>query len=83
VIKSLCRSAGISRIDAGPKGAVLTFRDDTPVDPQKLIVHVSNPSLGLILRPDNKLIINRGWPVAQQRLEGVQRLLSTLNGMTG
>jgi transcription-repair coupling factor (superfamily II helicase) len=82
VIKSLCRSAGISRIDAGPKGAVLTFRDDTPVDPQKLIVHVSNPSLGLILRPDNKLIINRGWPVAQQRLEGVQRLLSTLNGMT-
>lgn len=81
VIKSLCRSAGIARIDAGPKGAVLTFRDDTRVDPQQLIVHVSNPSLGLILRPDNKLVINRGWPVARQRLEGVQRLLSTLNGM--
>ncbi len=81
-IKRLCRDAGIARIDAGPKGAVLTFRDDTRVDPQQLIVHVANPSLGLILRPDNKLVINRNWPVAQQRLEGVQRLLSTLSGMT-
>ena len=81
-IKRLCRSAGIARIDAGPKGAVLTFRDDTRVDPGQLIVHVTNPSLGLILRPDNKLVINRNWPTAQQRLEGVQRLLSTLGGMT-
>ena len=81
-IKRLCRNAGIARIDAGPKGAVLTFRDDTRVDPGQLIVHVANPSLGLILRPDNKLVINRNWPTAQQRLEGVQRLLSTLGGMT-
>ena len=80
-IKRLCRSAGIARIDAGPKGAVLTFRDDTIVDPERLIAHVANPSHGLRLRPDNKLVVTRNWPVAEQRLDGVQRVLSTLNEM--
>ena len=80
-IKRLCRGAGVQRIDAGPKGAVLTFRADTAVSPERLIAHVANPSHGLLLRPDNKLIVTRNWPVAQQRLEGVRRVLSTLNEM--
>ncbi|MEE8171735.1 MAG: transcription-repair coupling factor [Alphaproteobacteria bacterium] len=80
-IKRLCRVAGISRIDAGPKGAVLTFRADTAVNPERLIAHVADPSHGLRLRPDNKLVVTRNWPVAQQRLEGVRRILGDLNGM--
>ena len=81
-IKRLCRIAGVARIDAGPKGAVLTFRTDTAVSPEQLIAHIANPSHGLRLRPDNKLVVTRNWPVAEQRLEGVQRVLSTLGGMT-
>jgi transcription-repair coupling factor (superfamily II helicase) len=80
-IKRLCRATGVARIDAGPKGAVLTFREDTAVDPQQLIAHVANPTHGLRLRPDNKLVVTRNWPVAEQRLDGVQRVLSTLGGM--
>jgi transcription-repair coupling factor (superfamily II helicase) len=80
-IKRLCRTAGVARIDAGPKGAVLTFRADTTVNPEQLIAHIANPSHGLRLRPDNKLVVTRNWPVAEQRLEGVQRVLSTLGGM--
>jgi transcription-repair coupling factor (superfamily II helicase) len=81
-IKRLCRGAGVARIDAGPKGAVLNFRDDTAVDPGRLIAHVANPSHGLLLRPDNKLVVTRNWPAARQRLEGVQRVLAKLNEMT-
>ena len=80
-IKRLCRAAGVAQIDAGPKGAVLKFRLDTAIDPERLIAHVANPTHGLRFRPDNKLVITRNWPVADQRLDGVQRVLSTLGEM--
>ena len=80
-IKRLCRAAGVAQIDAGPKGAVLKFRSDTAIDPERLIAHVANPTHGLRFRPDNKLVITRNWPVADQRLDGVQRVLSTLGEM--
>ena len=80
-VHRLCRAAGVARIDAGPKGAVLKFRSDTAIDPERLIVHVANPTHGLRFRPDNKLVITRNWPVADQRLDGVQRVLSTLGEM--
>ncbi len=60
---------------------MLTFRADTAVNPERLIAHVADPSHGLRLRPDNKLVVTRNWPVAQQRLEGVRRILGDLNGM--
>jgi transcription-repair coupling factor (superfamily II helicase) len=81
-IKRLCRASGVERIDAGPKGAVLSLREDTAVDPEKLIVHISDPRHGLQLRPDHKLVITRNWPVAEQRLDGVRRVLTVLNEMS-
>ncbi len=81
-IKRLCRAAGVERIDAGPKGAVLSLREDSTISPEKLIAHIANPRHGLRLRPDHKLVITRNWPVAEQRLDGVRRLLSVLHEMS-
>src|SRR5262249_11711606 len=36
-IKVLCRRANVEKVDAGPKGAVLAFRDNTFADPERLI----------------------------------------------
>ena len=36
-IKSLCRRANVERIETGPKGAVLSFRDNTFANPEGLI----------------------------------------------
>ena len=33
-IKALCRRANVAKIDAGPKGAVLSFRDDSFANPE-------------------------------------------------
>ena len=36
-IKALCRRANVEKIEAGPKGAVLSFRDNTFANPEGLI----------------------------------------------
>ena len=36
VVKALCRRANVAKIEAGPKGAVLSFRDDRFANPEGL-----------------------------------------------
>ena len=36
-IKALCRQANVEKIEAGPKGAVVTFRDNSFANPERLI----------------------------------------------
>ena len=40
-IKALCRRANVEKIDAGPKGAVLSFRDNTFANPEGLIAFIA------------------------------------------
>ena len=82
-IKQLCRQSGIERVEAGPKGAVLSFRDGGLVDPAALVRYVSAPENEVRLRPDNRLIVTRRWPDTEARLEGVQRILRDLSALAG
>jgi len=77
-IKYQCRILGVARVDAGPKGAVLVFRDTTLVDPVGLIQLVNNSRNRFRLQPDNKLVAHHDWPLPRQRLNGVRRILSEL-----
>jgi transcription-repair coupling factor (superfamily II helicase) len=74
-IKRLCRRAGIARVEAGPKGAIISFRNDRFAAPDKLIGLVSRPEHGLRLRPDSKLVALRDWAVAGARIAGVEALV--------
>ena len=56
-IKGLCRQAGIEKIDIGPKGAVLAFRDGTFANPMGLINLIQKNSIIWKLRPDHKLVV--------------------------
>ena len=40
-LKQLCREAGVERIDAGPKGAVLTFRKNSFARPENLLAYIA------------------------------------------
>jgi len=80
-IKRLCREAGVEKVDAGPKGAVLAFRDATFAAPDKLIAYVSDPGRGIRVRPDSRLVINRNWVRSQDRLSGIRRILGDLGEM--
>ncbi len=77
-IKRLCREAGVEKLDAGPKGAVVTFRDNSFANPSGLIGFVQSQVGKVKLRPDHKLVYRRGWDEAKQRLQGSRRLLEGL-----
>ena len=82
-IKRLCRQSGVERVEAGPKGAVLSFRDQSPVEPEGLIRYVSAPEHGVRLRPDNRLVVTRRWADSEDRLGGVRRILGDLCALAG
>jgi transcription-repair coupling factor (superfamily II helicase) len=77
-IKRLCRLAGVSKIDAGPKGAVLGFYENTPPNPEKVLAFVTGSAGMIKLRSDQKLGFTRVWTSAQQRLDGVRSILKKL-----
>jgi transcription-repair coupling factor (superfamily II helicase) len=77
-IKQLCRQANVERVDAGPKGALLTFRNNTFQHPDRLVVFLSKQTGTAKLRPDFKLVWTRSWDDAAQRVTGVHRLMQDL-----
>ena len=77
-IKRQCRRAHIDKIDSGPKGAVVSFRNDEFPNPVGLIHYITEQVGTVKLRPDHKLVIKRAWNGADERLKGVTSLVRTL-----
>ncbi len=77
-IKCLCRKAGVSRVKAGPKGAVVSFRDDNFVNPAGLVEFITKQAGTVSLRPDHKLVYRRSWDTLTSRMEGVAYLTKRL-----
>ncbi len=78
VIKSLCRSANVERLEAGPKGAVIALRNNSFANPAGLVKLVSDPTQMVRLKPDQKLVFSRNWPEPEQRLRGAAAILTRL-----
>lgn len=78
MIKSLCRQANVEKVDAGPKGALITLRNGFFPNPAALVRHIGDPSQAAKLRPDQKIMFARNWPTAEQRLKGSAAILSRL-----
>jgi len=77
-IKGLCRQAGVGRVDAGPKGAVITFHQNSFANPEGLI-ELMQHSRGLVkLMPDHKLVFKADWDLPEQRLKGVRGFMKQL-----
>ncbi len=77
-IKQLCKAAGVSKIDAGPKGAVVSFRDNRFANPQKLVSYITAHAREMKLRPDQRLVYIADWSNPKDRLAGMNRLLGDL-----
>jgi len=77
-LKNLCKEAGVSKVDAGPKGAVVTFRNDHFVNPAGLVAFITTHQETAKLRPDHKLVLMRNWANGEQRIDGVRYLVGEL-----
>ncbi|MBR1604966.1 MAG: transcription-repair coupling factor [Alphaproteobacteria bacterium] len=56
-IKQLCRTANIEKVDAGAKGILLMFHNNTFPKPEKLIDFIQKQFGVIKIRPDQKLLI--------------------------
>ena len=77
-IKSLCRRANVERIEAGPKGAVLGFRDNIFNNPDGLIAYIAKHPVGARVRPDMKVVFFDEWDTPPERLKGATDILRSL-----
>ncbi len=74
-IKILCKKANIDKIDAGAKGVLLTFRNNTFGAPEKLIDLVARSFGAIKLRPDQKLFVERNLESYVTRVETIKNLV--------
>jgi transcription-repair coupling factor (superfamily II helicase) len=78
-IKGLCREANVAKIDVGPKGAVVSFRNDQfKGDALALIQFVQKNQIAWRIRPDHKIVVKGEWETPEQRLGAAERVLSEL-----
>lgn len=80
-IKQLSRQAGIAKVEAGPKGALMAFHEDTCDYANELVSYIAQNAGTVKLRPDQKLVFVRVWPDNRHRVKGVRTILRTLVGL--
>jgi transcription-repair coupling factor (superfamily II helicase) len=78
LVKALCRTANVEKVDAGARGAVIALRNSEFPNPAALVRLVSDPANQVRIKPDQKLVFARNWPDADSRLKGVAGILSRL-----
>jgi len=80
-IKALCRRANVERIEAGPKGALVAFRDNRFANPDGLIAWINDKRSAARVRPDQKVVLFRDWQKIEDRLRGAKSVLESLVGL--
>jgi transcription-repair coupling factor (superfamily II helicase) len=77
-IKVLCRQAHVEKVEAGPKGVIVAFRDNAFANPQGLVRYVAEQGPQAKVRPDMKIVFVRDFETKAARLEGTRQILRTL-----
>jgi transcription-repair coupling factor (superfamily II helicase) len=83
-IKALCRRANVEKLEAGPKGAVLSFRDNMFANPEGLIAFIREHGSAVRMRADPKdakaqqLVFHEDWEKPVDRPKGAAAILRRL-----
>ncbi len=77
-IKALCLKANVEKLDAGPKGVVINFRNKTFANPAGLVKFIADQGSLAKIRPDQSVVFMRDWPNADKRLAGSAVIMTQL-----
>ena len=77
-IKAYCRRANVEKLDAGPKGAVISFRDNSFAQPDRLVFFIRQHGQAAKVRPDMKVVFLQDWQTPEERLAGATEILRQL-----
>jgi len=68
-IKAMCKKAGISRLDAGPKGATVQFHNDKFANPAGLVAFLREQGSGAKVQ-GNKIVLTGEMKTEAERIKG-------------
>ncbi|MEN2494255.1 MAG: Transcription-repair-coupling factor [Hyphomicrobiaceae bacterium hypho_1] len=77
-IKGYCQIAGITQLDAGPKGVAIRFRDDKFANPEGLIRFIQENVWHAKLQVDHKLVCTGNWEKNTDRVNAVRNIAKDL-----
>ena len=80
-VKALCRKANIEKLDAGPKGVVVHFRNKEFANPASLITWIGEQGSLAKIRPDQSIVLQRDYPTPEKRLRGAAVITTQLAKM--
>jgi transcription-repair coupling factor (superfamily II helicase) len=74
-----CRQATIVKLEAGAKGALISFHENRFGKPAKHVEFVQKNHAIAKLRPDHRLFIGRDWPTPEARLKGALKIAQAMS----
>lgn len=77
-IKSLCRKANVEKVDAGPKGIVLQFRDKQFPNPANLVGFIAKQGTMAKIRADHSVFLTRDLPTPEKRLVAAAQVMGQM-----
>ena len=77
-IKVLCRKAAVEKLEAGPRGVVVQFRNNRFSNPGALVGFIGEQGSLAKIRPDQSVVFSRDWPDAEKRLSGAAAIVTRL-----
>jgi transcription-repair coupling factor (superfamily II helicase) len=77
-IKVLCRRANVEKVEGGPKGVIVSFRDNSFADPAGLVAYVAEQGSFAKVRPDMKIVFIRDVEDLDERLKATTTILRNL-----
>ena len=80
-IKMLCIRAHVDKVDAGPKGVIIGFRDNSFANPAGLVRFVHEQGSDAKVRPDMRVVFIRDFETVKDRLEGTRLIMRSLVGI--
>jgi len=77
-IKALCKRANVEKVEAGPKGIIVAFRNNEFANPEGLVSYVAKIGTLAKVRPDMRVVFIDDFDNVEQRLKATRRLLTDL-----
>jgi transcription-repair coupling factor (superfamily II helicase) len=77
-IKVLCRRANVEKVEGGPKGIIVSFRDNAFANPAALVSYVAEQGSFAKVRPDMKIVFIRDVEDPTERMKATAGILRNL-----
>ncbi|MQV99961.1 transcription-repair coupling factor [Sinorhizobium medicae] len=77
-VKSLCRTANVEKLDAGPKGVVVQFRNKEFPNAAALVGYIAKQGTIAKIRPDQSIFFQRDLATPEKRLSGAAMVMTQL-----